>query len=151
MKDIPQSKRDPMIALHLHTYKTYREIVADIGVSVNAVGLFIKKYRETGETQTARKGHCGRKPILSSREKSLISRESKKNPRLCSSAIKLATGQLGEKVSKRTVQRVLKEQGRKAYRPARAPQLNSAKRGARFEWARTHKVFNRVFWEKVKS
>lgn len=151
MKDISQSVRDEIIGLHCHTSKTFREIADDVGVSVNAVGLIIKRYEESGDREPARKGRCGRKPILSEREKIIMARESKKNPQLTSSAVKLEAGSVGEKVSLRTTQRVLSQMGRKAYRPVQVPQLDSAKRAGRLQWARVHASLNMDFWEKVRK
>ena len=138
MKDISQSVRDEIIGLHCHTSKTFREIADDVGVSVNAVGLIIKRYEESGDREPARKGRCGRKPILSEREKIIMARESKKNPQLTSSAVKLEAG------SERHREFCLKWEGRHIG-------LFRSLSAGRLQWARVDASLNMDFCEKVRK
>jgi transposase len=149
MKDISQDKRERIIALHLHTSKTQRQIANDLGVSQNVVSLIIRRFQATGSTTTKRKGHCGRKCKLTDREKKMVLRESKKNPRLTAAEIKHTSADIGAKVSVTTIKRILLESGRRAHRPIRAPQLDTTKRVRRRQWARVHLEFGMDFWEKV--
>jgi transposase len=151
MKDIPESTRERIIALRLHTSKSQREIAADVGVSQNAVSLITRAYDETGSTRTRRLGRCGRKSKLSVREKTLLVRESKKNPRLSASEVQMAAGSIGKKVSLPTVKRVLHDAGRRAYRPIRAPKLDAVKRGRRLKWAMEYKHLSMDFWQRVSE
>jgi transposase len=80
MKDIPQSIRERVIALHKHTTKTQREIGTDLGISHNAVGLIIRRYESEGVITTSRAGRCDRKLILTNHDKSFLIRESRKYP-----------------------------------------------------------------------
>jgi transposase len=151
MKDLPQNIRERVIALHRHTSKTQQEISADLDISQNAVSLIIRRFEATGMTTTMRRGKCGRKPKLTTREKNLIVRESKKDPSLTASEIKTRSGAVGEKVSLTTVRQTLRDYGRKVYRTRRVPLLDRAKRVARLAWAIEYKSQPMEFWSKVSS
>ena len=145
MRDIPEHKRERVVALHLHTTKSQRQIAEDIGISQNAVGLIIRHFEETGQTSTQRKGNCGRKSKLTPREKKMVVRESVKNPRLSSGELKLAAGQIGSRISTRTVRRILCEAGR------RAPQLDKPKRKRRKQWATEYRNHSMEFWSRASD
>jgi transposase len=151
MRDISRDKREHIVALHLHTSKSQRQIAEDIGVSQNAVGLIIRHFQKTGQTSTQRKGNCGRKSKLSPREKKMVIRESVKNPRLSSGELKTATNEIGSRISSRTIRRILCEAGRRAHRPVRAPQLDASKRRRRKQWATEHRHHPMEFWSKVNE
>jgi transposase len=139
------------VALHEHTSKSQREIADDVGVSQNAVGIIIRHFESTGSTATRRQGRCGRISKLTSREVTLLVRESKKNPKLTARQVKVAVGDVGRKVSLRTTQRLLVAEGRYVYRPIRAPKLDLLKRVSRKQWAIAHRNLGMDFWEKVIS
>jgi transposase len=149
MKDIPQSIRERVIALHEHTSKSQREMGMNVGISQNAVGLIIRRYRSSGLVTTDRKGKCGRKSKLTNREKVLIIRESKKDATATAREIKTRVGEIGAKVSLTTVRQTLRDGDRKVYRAQRVPLLDKAKRVARRSWAQEHKDQSTEFWSRV--
>jgi transposase len=151
MPDLPTSIREQIIALYQHTSKSQREIASDLGISQNGVGLIIRHFEAKGNTTTNRKGHCGRKTKLTHREKVLLVRESKKNPMLTARQVKIASGEVGQKVSVNTVKRVLNKFGRRAYRPQRMPRLDTRKRVQRAQWAKLHRELNMDFWANVRK
>jgi transposase len=121
MKDISQDKRERIIALHLHASKTQRQIANDLSVSQNVVSLIIRRFQATGSTTTKRKGHCGRKCKLTDREKKMVLRESKKNPRLTAAEIKHTSADIGAKVSVTTIKRILLEKWKKSSQTNKSP------------------------------
>lgn len=149
MKDIASHRRERIIALHLHTTKSQREIARDVGVSQNCVGLIIRNYQATGSSATKRKGNCGRKRKLTKRDAKFIVRESRKNPRFSARQVQAAAGEVASNIGLRTMQRVLKEEGRKVYRAIKVPNLNAIKCKARLAWATVHHNLHIDFWSKV--
>lgn len=149
MKDIPQNIRERVIALHLHTSKTQREIAADLGISQNAVGLIIRHFNATGTISTDRKGKCGRKPMLTPRDKTLIVRESKKDPTATAAEIQSRCGEIGDKVGLTTIRKTLRQGNRLTYRAKKIPLFDESKRICRLRWAKALRTSPVTFWSKV--
>jgi transposase len=151
MKDLTDSKRERIIALHQHTTMTYREIGARLNVSHNGVYETVKRWRLTGSASNNRKGHCGRKKKLTLKEKSLIIRECRRNPTSSAREIGCQTGFLGNRVSLPTIKRVLKAGGLNAYKPIPIPDLTPAKCHVRLSWARCHAFYGSEDWKQVST
>ena len=81
----------------------------------------------------------GKKSKLTSREKSIIVCEAKKEPKATSNEIKKAAGPIGEKVSAVPVRRVILAFGLKAFRPIKKPLMTAAYKINRFLWAQAHR------------
>jgi transposase len=133
----------------MHSSKSQREIAADLGISQNAVGLIIRRFNETGESGTHRKGRCGRKQLLNNREKRVIIRECRKNPSISAGEVKTAVREIGEKVSISTIKKTLREGGLRVYRPLKMPYLDTRKRVSRRRWSSQFKDKPQEFWAQV--
>ena len=79
----------------------------------------MKMKKETGSVTPKRKGKCGRKRKTTPRDDAYLIRESVKDPRKTSDAIKTTLGEKGIEISSSTVRRRLLEVGRKVYRPVK--------------------------------
>ena len=80
MPDIPFNIREQVVLLNQHTSKSQREIAADLGITQKSVSNILRLHASKGTVETSRSGHCGRKQILSEKDKRLLVRESKKIP-----------------------------------------------------------------------
>lgn len=149
MPDVPQSTRDHIIALHLHTSKSKRQIARDVGVSEHAVRVIIRQFNETGQSTNSRKGKCGRKMKLSTRERRAVVREARKNPSATAGEIQSEVPEIGNKVSCSTIKKVLRDSGLRVYKPIKTPRLDSNHRSMRKTWASELKDKSAEFWAQV--
>jgi transposase len=75
MADTPLGKRHQVIALHCHSTKTVREIASDLQISKSAVDRIIRRWKDTGNVESGKKGKCGRRRKLTNGDKQLLIRE----------------------------------------------------------------------------
>lgn len=111
----------------------------------------VKKWQVTGSYQPYHGSQMGRRPILTSRERSMIIREARKDPKATANEIKINAGPVGEKVSQRTVRLILQSSGLKAYRPVKKPLLTKKHKIERLRWAREHSQWTVEDWSKVRN
>ena len=78
------------------TSKSNREIACDLGLNDKTVGNILNKWTETGSIKPYDGAKMGKKPKLTKREKTIIVREAKKDPKASSREIKEAAGPVGQ-------------------------------------------------------
>ena len=144
--DISIATRERIVALHLHTSKTQREIGEAVKVSQKTVCRIIKLFEETGSVQPRRKGKCGRKRSTTDRDNKIILRISLMNPHLTANDIKM---QQNISASHHTVARRLREGGRYARKPIKKPLLTKKMRSQRLKWSKDHKNWTVNDWKSV--
>ena len=133
--DISPSKRNKILTLYQHCSKTQREIAKLVGVSQASVSRIVRKGSEFGSLSPNRKGRCGRKRKTSPRDEAVLIRESKKNPRKTSDALKKDLKSAEVCISSSTVRRRLIEVGLMARKPAKKQLLTMAVKMKRYNWA----------------
>lgn len=135
------------ILLHTEISKKMKDDY-QIEVTARTVGNIIRRYKEQGNIK--RKFGSGRKRKTTERDDSLLKREALKNRK--TTLTKLAKefeGSGGQKISRRTVTRRLKEKGIKSYTCAKKPLISAANRKKRLAWAKKHESKDVNFWKKV--
>ena len=108
-----------------------------------------KLWSAFGSTKPYHQAKMGRPSSLTQREKTIIVREARKDPKASSSEIKSRSGAVGDKISQRTIKRVLLQSGLKAYRPLKKPLLTKKHTAARKLWAETYRNWTVDDWKKV--
>lgn len=146
---VSEATREHVIALKSHTTKLNNEIAAQLGIHHSTVTNIWKKWLETGSTKPYQGARMGPPSKLTEKEKRVIVREAKKDPKATSKEIQHASGVIGNKVSTRTIRRVLTRSGLKTYRPIKKPLLTKKHRQMRLKWAREHQNWLLSDWEKV--
>ena len=147
--DISPRKRASILTLRENTEKTYREISKIVGVSISTISRIVKMKRETGSVTLKRKGKFGRKRKTTPKDDAYLIRESVKDPRKTSDAIKTTLGEKGIKISSSTVRRRLLEVGRKAYRPVKKQLLTKTMKTKRYKWGLKYKNWTKEDWRRV--
>ena len=94
----------------------------------------MKMKKETGSVTPKCKGKCGRKRKTTPRNDAYLIRESVKNPRKTSDAIKKEI-----EISSSTVRRRLLEVGRKAYRDVKKQLPTNTMKTKRYNWGLKYK------------
>ena len=89
--------------------KTHKKIAKIVGVSISTISRVVKMKKETGSVTPKRKDKCGRKRKTTPRNDAYLLRESVKDPRKTSDAIKTTLGKKGIEISSSTVRRPLLE------------------------------------------
>ena len=95
--------------------------------------------KETGSVTPKRKAKCGRKRKTTPRDDAYLIRESVKDPRKTSDAIKTTLGERGIEISSSTVRRRLLEVRRKSYRPVKKQLLTKTMKTKRYKWGLKYK------------
>lgn len=147
--DVTPRRRMKIVTLHEHTDKTYRDIARIVGVSPATVSRVVKKKKETGCISPKRKGKCGPKRKTTARDDAYLIRESVKDPRKTSDALKRDLGEKGIEISSSTVRRRLLEVGRKARRPVKKQLLTKVMKVKRYKWGLKYKNWTKEDWRKV--
>ena len=111
--DVCPRKRASILTLCENTEKTYREISKLVGVSISTKSRIMKMKKETGSLTPKRKNKCGRKKKTTPKNDAYLIRESVKDPRKTSDAIKTTLGEKGIEISSSTVRRRLWRLGEK--------------------------------------
>ena len=133
--DISVSKRTKILTLHQYCSMTQREIAKLVGVSQASVSCIVRKGSKFGSLSPNRKGRCDRKRKTSPRYEAVLIRESKKNPRKTSDALKKDLESAEVSISSSTVRRRLIEVGHMARRPVKKQLLTMAMKKKRYNWA----------------
>ena len=147
--DVSPRKRASILTLRKNTEKTYREISKLVGVSISTISRIMKMKKETGSVTPKPKGKCGRKRKTTPKDDAYLIRESVKNPRKTSDAIKTTLGEKGIEISSSTVRRRLLEVGRKAYRPVKKQLLTKTMKTKRYKWGLKYKNWTKEDWRRV--
>lgn len=124
--DLSEDTRLLIIHQHLQK-KTVREIAELTNIPKSTVERVVQRHDETGTTSPRRKGRCGRKRILNIREERAVSRHSIAEPQATAREIQHASTSSIQNVSVDTIKRTLRRQGIQAYRPVKAPSLDTKK------------------------
>jgi transposase len=143
------SQRVQIQTLSTHTSHSQRAIANIVGCSQSAVSRVMKANRERGSLETRRKGHLGKKKIITKRLSNRILSLSKRDPTLSSTEIKEEIGKPAISVSCRRIREHLQQNGRRAIRPKTKPLLNERLRKARLQWAKDHQHWSANDWSKV--
>lgn len=141
--------KQKIVTLAEHTSKSQREIANELSISRYAVQTTLRLWRETSSVDDDQEERRGRKPKLTAREKKMIVRESTKDPKKTAREIQQVSGQTVKTVSLRTVQRVLQESGKIAYRPRKIPALTKSLKIRRFQWSNEVKDMCLNDWNEV--
>jgi transposase len=149
MKDISLTVRNQVLALHKHTTLSYRDIGLKYGISHNAVYGIIKIWRMTGSVASSRAGKCGRKSLLSERDKAFILRTVRQHPSSSVRELRMHLGEVGHGVCDSVIQKFIKKSGYNATKPLGIPNLTAARMKARLEWARIHAFYEMDDWKEV--
>ena len=147
--DVSPRKRASILTLRENTEKTYQEISKIVGVSISTISRIMKMKKETGSVTPKRKGTCGRKRKTTPRDDAYLIRESVKDPRKTSDAIKTTLGEKGIEISSSTVRRRLLEVGRKAYRPVKKQLLTKTMKTKRYKWGLKYKNWRKEDWRRL--
>ena len=147
--DVSPRKRASILTLRENTEKTYREISKIVGVSISTIRRIMKMKKETGSVTPKRKGKCGRKRKTTPKDDAYLIRESVKDPRKTSDAIKTTLGEKEIEISSSTVRRRLLEVGRKAYRPVKKQLLTKTMKTKRYKWGLKYKNWTKEDWRRV--
>ena len=147
--DVSPRKCASILTLRENTEKTYREISKIVGVSISTISRIMKMKKETGSVTPKRKGKCGCKRKTTPRDDAYLIRESVKDPRKTSDAIKTTLGEKGIEISSSTVRRRLLEVGRKAYRPVKKQLLTKTMKTKRYKWGLKYKNWTKEDWRRV--
>jgi transposase len=131
--DIPQNIRDKVVAHHAEG-NSCRQIASMLQIPKSSVNNIVRRYSRCGFSNVIRIGRCGRPRKVSIRDERAIARQSVKNPLATARQIRGSVGGQVSTLSISTVNRALKRQGRKAYRPSKSPSLNYSQRMVRLQW-----------------
>ena len=147
--DINLSTREKIIALHRWTNKSKKEISNIVKVSRMSVYRIIRKWDDSENLESRRKGRCGRKAKAGPEAMQMLIRESETHPRNSSSELRNYLASLGIEVSSSTVRKYLIKAGRMARRPIRKQLLTEKMKHKRLAWAETYKDWTKDTWRKV--
>lgn len=128
--------------------KSLREIAKTVQRSHECIQKIIQKYKKSG--LITNKPGRGRKEILSSTTKRIITRQIQKNPK--TSAVKIATSAstaIERSVSAETIRRVLRKANYHGRVARKKPFFSKANRDKRIAFAKKHISEPGDFWKKV--
>ena len=145
--DLTHQQRLRIITLYQDGKLPQREISRRINVSKSAVNRVVKRYNDTGLTDSLKKGKCGRKRASTTKDNRMILRASLINPRLTAQGLKT---KVDSHLSVRTIRRRLIEGGRLPYKPIKKPLLTEAAKKKRLIWGMCHRHWTADDWAKVK-
>lgn len=146
--DTPTLIRERIIAKY--TENVPQTVISrELSVPKATVCNIIKKFRETASIEPSRRGRCGRRRLLTTRDVRMLSRASIQRPQATSRQLQQQVGGSLAQVSLRTVRRELVRCGRIVYRLMKAPSLTNKQMKARLLWARAHVHWTSDQWRKV--
>lgn len=145
LTDVQKGK---ILALSENTGKSSREISKEVGCCYSTVNRFLKKVKETGETNR-KKGSGGVRKTSKSDDRQ-ITRMCYKNRfatavEMCAEFNSTSDNQIGV----HTVRRRLREAGLMARRPAKKPLLTPKMKKQRLEWAKKYQNWTSLDWQQV--
>ena len=149
--DTPQAIRDAIIAHHQTGLYTQKQIGDMLDRSRSTIRNIIKNFHRNGTSSVQRKGQCGRKRLLSTRDQRAIARVSQANPCFTAREVQAEAGGNAAAVSIDTIKRSLRRSGLKSYRPSASPCWTAAQRAARLRWCREHQHWSQDQWRKVSQ
>jgi transposase len=145
-RELSQDFRTKIVSSH-NKGQGYKAISKSFQVPVSTVRAIIKKFKILHSTEN-RPGR-GRKQKLSPKLERKLVREVNKNPRKTIKAIREELSQLGQEVTRPTIQRALHRNGLRGHRPRKTPLLRTQHLKARQDFARGHLEKNQAFWNLV--
>jgi transposase len=147
--DIPQSLRDVIVAYHEDGKMSWRRIAATLMLPKSTVSNILRKYCQTGSSAASRKGNCGRRPCLTTRDERGLARASKNHPSATARELRERVGGRLSSVSLTTVKKTLRKYGLHAYRPRKSPLLTPVRIRNRLKWCKEHLEWNEEKWAHV--
>lgn len=149
--DLTPRKKSEVKTLLLHTNHSQRMIAQLAGISKSAVNKIKINLDQNQPLSPKRKGKCGRKRITTTRSDRKIRDICLQNRKKSAGFLTQIVQESGIRVSKRTVQRRLAEEGLTGHRPVKKPRLTEAMKKKRLAWAREHRLKTVEDWNKVSS
>lgn len=147
--DLTEQQKGAIKALLENTELSQRQIAARCKVSQASVRRIQKKIKTNQSTDAARKGRCGRKPLVTARRKRILRNIAMEYRRGSHATIKKKFEDTGCHVSVATVRRNLYELGFKCRRPVKKPKLTPIMVQKRLTWANAHKHLTVDDWRTV--
>lgn len=146
-KDTSMFQRGRVIGLH-EAKKTTKEISETTGINLRTVQRIIKEWKDSGECSSSR-DNCGRKKILSDRDRRSLKRLVKKNRKKSTLQITTMFNAGVKTVSARTMRRELKGLGLNSCTATRKPLVSQMNRRKRLQFAKAHKNWTVEDWKRV--
>lgn len=119
-----------------------------LGLPKSTVARIVQRFEYKEQIESAPR--CGRPSLVTDREKAIIVRKIKKNPKM--SAPKLTAEYCKEtekKVHPETIRRVLKREGYNGRTARKAPFINTRNKKRRLQFARDYLLKDETFWRDV--
>lgn len=133
-----------LVIFHREKGNSYRQIAAILNLKKSTVADIVNRYKNENRIESL--PQSGRPKIISEREKRVIIRKVKKNPRL---SAPILTAELreesGKNISPQTVRRVLKEAGYNGRVAIKKPYISETNRKKRLTFAK-HMISKEESW-----
>lgn len=147
-RELPQQIRERIIALHEHTGKSSRNIAADLHVSQSTVVRTIKRYHETGSSES--RARPGRPKVTTTRDDVAMSRLATVNPFITAGEIKQELPQSCHNVSVDTIKRRLRHHFKSPIRRAvRKPLITAKMKKQRLAFCQKYRHWSVEQWKQV--
>lgn len=147
-KQVTDAVKTAIIALNEHSSLTQKEIGERYGISQNAVSSILKRYRETGSIEVAKRS--GRPRKTTPRVDNMMKREVKKHPFASASEVKSALAPALDHMALRTVRhRLQKDLDMPVKTPRKKPLLTEKARKKRLAWCRKYRNWTAEEWKRV--
>jgi len=134
---------------HHRSGLSIRKIARNLNLPKSTIGNIIKRYSNTGEISSRRRGRCGRPNLLTVREERSVCRASTMNPQATARELQACVGGNVVRVSVDTIKRTLRKHGKLAYRPMKSPFLTPNQKAVRVQWCRQYQHWAAENWRKV--
>ena len=145
-KELSEDLRERLVHAHSEG-KGYKTISKQYDVPVATVQSIINKHKKFNTVKNL--SGRGRKRKVSAKLARKICREVNNNPRTTTKAVVENLDQVGMKVSRSTIERVLHRGGLHARRPRKTPLLRKKHLKARLAFARGHMKQDPRFWSTI--
>lgn len=147
--DMSPSKRAEVKCLVNLKIFSNREISRKVGVSEASVRRIKKKIEYNEDLSPKRKNRCGRKPIFTLRSERYVKKICVENRFATTKMVQTKLEEANINASESTVRRKLKDLGFRALRPAKKPQLTTAMKKKRLNWAKKFRNKDVDYWRSV--
>lgn len=147
LRDLRESKK-AVILTYLKCGKTQSEIARLCSVSQQSVSRISRTFT-MNNLSSRRKQRCGRKLLLSDRDRRLLLKRVKKDRKITSTELRNDLEATGIKIGRSTVRRYLVKLGYRAHRPRCKPKLTPAMKSKRLQWCYEHQHLTVEDWLNV--
>ena len=147
-RELTQTERDHIIALHVHANKSTRQIAKDTGISQSTVSYTINKFNRTGEATPGTR--TGRPRVTTKRDDRTIAHYACKDPFISATEIKRNLPLSVANISVDTIKRRLRQHFKAPIRrTARKPLLTTTMLKKRLAFCKKYKNWSQADWRKV--